>query len=237
MMNKKTIVMMISGCLLLSLVLIFTFITDTEAALSEADVQSILEDRYRGEAKAIAHSGSLYEVEFHSPFGQYLIEVDQNDGTIVSFTQTSQQSDYDGWEEGRDGETLSVNEIRDITRQTLSEDVEIQEATLHDEADNPFYRVKVVTSEGDGSLEIDARTGEVLLYTVEEEAPPEPISEQEAINIALSEHTGEIDDIDLEEQDGRLVYEIEVENDDTGIDADIIIDAYTGEVLSVEYDD
>lgn len=44
-----------------------------------------------------------------------------------------------------------------------------------------------------------------------------------------------IDDIDLEDKNGRLIYEVEIENGER--EAEIIIDAYTGEVIFVEIDE
>lgn len=57
------------------------------------------------------------------------------------------------------------------------------------------------------------------------------ISPEEAISIALGEYDGEVDDVDLERQGSRLVYEIEID------DTDIYVDANDGTVFNVEYDD
>jgi uncharacterized membrane protein YkoI len=61
------------------------------------------------------------------------------------------------------------------------------------------------------------------------------ISPNEAGNIALT-HIGKgvIDDIELEKEKGRLLYEVEIEYGDT--EADVYVDAYTGEVIYVDYD-
>lgn len=61
------------------------------------------------------------------------------------------------------------------------------------------------------------------------------ISVDEAKEIALSEHDGYVEDIELETDDGYAYYEVEIENGEE--DYDIYIEAYTGEVLSVDDDE
>lgn len=61
------------------------------------------------------------------------------------------------------------------------------------------------------------------------------ISVDEAKEIALSEHDGYVEDIELETDDGYAYYEVEIENGEE--DYDIYIEAYTGEVLSVDGDE
>lgn len=61
------------------------------------------------------------------------------------------------------------------------------------------------------------------------------ISIEEAMEIALSEQDGYVDDIELETDDGYTYYEVEIENGNE--DYDLYIDAITGDVLKVEKDD
>src|SRR5699024_402107 len=49
------------------------------------------------------------------------------------------------------------------------------------------------------------------------------ISKREAIQKALEQFSGDVDDVDLEDEDGRLYYEIEIERGD--LEAEIMIDA------------
>lgn len=61
------------------------------------------------------------------------------------------------------------------------------------------------------------------------------ISPEEAIEIALDEFPGKVDDIELDKEDGRLIYEIEIERND--MEADLEIDAYTGEIIVIEIEE
>jgi uncharacterized membrane protein YkoI len=63
-------------------------------------------------------------------------------------------------------------------------------------------------------------------------ATPE-ISEDEARTIAEEETGGTAGDVATEKEDGKLVYEVQVETDQGP--AEVEIDASTGEVLEVEY--
>ena len=61
------------------------------------------------------------------------------------------------------------------------------------------------------------------------------ISSDEAKTIALKLANGRITEFELDEDDGRLVYEIEIKTKD--VEHEIEIDAYTGKVLEHEIDD
>jgi len=61
------------------------------------------------------------------------------------------------------------------------------------------------------------------------------IDKDEALEIALAEFPGEVDSIELDEEDGRLIYEIEIESGDE--EAEFEIDAMTGEIIVIEIDD
>lgn len=60
------------------------------------------------------------------------------------------------------------------------------------------------------------------------------ISIKEAEEIALSQFPGTITQLELDEDDGRLIYEVEIENGED--EAEVEIDAYTGEILVVSID-
>ncbi len=64
------------------------------------------------------------------------------------------------------------------------------------------------------------------------------IGKQKAREIALQQAQGTVDDIDLERKQGKLVYEVEIEQSNRDDDdVEVKIDAATGQVLAVETDD
>jgi uncharacterized membrane protein YkoI len=66
------------------------------------------------------------------------------------------------------------------------------------------------------------------------EAPA--ITEEAAIEIALAEVAGKVTETELEHEDGKQVYEIEIVTAE-GVEMEIEIDAATGAVLEVEAED
>ncbi|MFK4997302.1 PepSY domain-containing protein [Bacillus sp. N9] len=64
------------------------------------------------------------------------------------------------------------------------------------------------------------------------------MTKAEAIEIALATVQGQVDDVDLEESNGLSYYlvEIELENDDER-EATVHINAITGEVVTITWDD
>ena len=61
------------------------------------------------------------------------------------------------------------------------------------------------------------------------------ISKEQAKKIALSKFNGKFEEIELDKDDGRLKYEIEMKNGNQ--EAEIEIDAYTGEILFMSTED
>jgi uncharacterized membrane protein YkoI len=75
---------------------------------------------------------------------------------------------------------------------------------------------------GDGASRLD--DGKDLL-------PQATITEHQAISVAQTAASGALNEVDLEHLDGRLVFNVDVG------DADVKVDAETGEVVRVDHDD
>ncbi|WP_374016029.1 PepSY domain-containing protein [Paenibacillus thiaminolyticus] len=124
------------------------------------------------------------------------------------------------------------------------------------------YRVTMELSTGTYEVDIDKDKGSIGGLTRTQAAPeleakppavqpdkqkppaaskPEPkpqqrITEDEAAAIALKHVSGEVDDIDLIQLDGVVYYLVEIDRED-GEDGTVQINAITGEVKSVTWDD
>lgn len=90
--------------------------------------------------------------------------------------------------------------------------------------------VSVESGEQIGLIEVESDS----LSDVEEEKEESfrQITEEQAIEIALNEKSGEVTDVLLKREFGRITYVIEVEVN--GIENYVIIDRETGEVLGIE---
>jgi len=114
--------------------------------------------------------------------------------------------------DGQSGEVLALNETSDPSAKN-------QETA---EQDNPNTNNQEET-EQEGINENNNRPNNHA-----------KISADTAKEIALNEFSGTIAELELDEEDERLIYEIEMENNED--EATIEIDAYTGEVIMVEID-
>ncbi|CAM3851332.1 PepSY domain-containing protein [Alkalicoccus chagannorensis] len=231
---KKTIqLMMIPAATALVLAAVLLFFFQQEETMEGSTVIEAIENRYQADVTNLYLESDGYHVSFTTASGEYEALIDAVDGDVLDMEQTRV---LEGEEEPAQ-EVLSEDEVRAIVEETVSGDVSIDTVERMGEDHAPYYRVTFQVEDRSGRMELDAFNGSIDLFTLEEETPLEPLSEEEAVAIALEEHEGEVDGVDLEEEDGRLVFEIEIENEASGVDADIILDAYTGEVLSVVFEE
>ena len=127
----------------------------------------------------------------------------------------------------------------------------VEEVELEDEKGTIVYEIELVSTDGtEHEVEVDAQTGEVLKVEADDDdeneeedsqnqaklAKQAKITEDEAINTALEKVPGTVNEIELEVENGTVVYEIEVLSTD-GTEQEVKVDAQTGEVLKVEADD
>jgi uncharacterized membrane protein YkoI len=83
----------------------------------------------------------------------------------------------------------------------------------------------VGASNNDDAGKVDAKANNTKTF----------LSIDEVKKIALQEVNGAVEDIELENESNKAVYEVDIEKDD--IDYDLYIDAYSGEIYSVDRDD
>lgn len=107
-----------------------------------------------------------------------------------------------------------------------------------------YYEVDIIKDQKEFDIKVDAASAEIVKVEenrndddreLEAAAKGAVISEDEAVAIAKKNITGEIVKIELDEDDGRLEYEMEL-NTSKG-EAEITIDATSGKVLELEQDD
>ena len=128
----------------------------------------------------------------------------------------------------------------------------VEEVELEDEKGTIVYEIELVSTDGtEHEVEVDAQTGEVLKVEADDDdeeneeedsqnqaelAKQAKITEDEAINTALEKVPGTVNEVELEDENGTMVYEIEVLSTD-GTEQEVKVDAQTGEVIKVEAND
>ena len=113
--------------------------------------------------------------------------------------------------------------------------------------DGPVYEVLVEQDNGDRKeVEVDGNSGEVLEVEDEENGEDDDedsisasnvsLSEEDAIDIATDEVNGTVEEIELENEDGMPVYEIELVASN-GSETEVTVHADEGTVLDIETED
>ena len=138
---------------------------------------------------------------------------------------------------------LSTNEAEKIALQEVDGIVESIE--LEKKNNKVIYEVEIENYDDDYDVYLDAYTGEI--YHIDRDDDDDDrvypangnvqniISQADAIAIAEQTVTGKMKEIERDKDDGFLIYEVELRTDRG--EAEVEIDAVTGNVLEVEWDD
>jgi uncharacterized membrane protein YkoI len=142
---------------------------------------------------------------------------------------------------------LTVEEAKAIAVKSVGGNVTGLE--LDRERSGDIYEVEVKSDGVEYDLDIDAKTGKVL-RTDKDDSDDDDwddidqddvvafdgkfISEKAATAIAMKKAKGTVSEIELDDEDGRVIYEIEIK--DGAYEYEFDIDAISGEVLKFEKD-
>lgn len=191
--------------------------------LSREAAETFVLERYdTNEIETLSYNNNAqtYELTFQRGAGHYGITIDAKSGAIQALTLIDMQ------EEPLEEEEAKAVLIDSYENETL--------AFTSTDLQDGQYQFEFTINGRSGTAVIDAATGTILSNTLEEETVL--LTPEQAAEIALAAVPGTVDDIDQETQNDRLVYEVDIEDTGRDDDALIIIDAYTGEVLSVIWD-
>ncbi|MED4018687.1 PepSY domain-containing protein [Sutcliffiella cohnii] len=244
--RKKVGILLIM--LTLTIAILFPmYLKPTEAALEEEEIKAIIHEQYTGTIirieKLDTDGGIIYVAQLDDNDRNYTIEIDAYSGDIVSVLQNDKKEDR-VQETSPLKNVISLTELNEIIHRTIDGETVIVSVLLNDESN--VYRVEGHQMDGSFFMEVDAFNGALLLYRVADELETEIkepeteqtlLTEEEAIVIALSNVEGEIDDVELIQQNGRSVYEVEIEVEDEDMEAYVYIDAYSGELLNIIWED
>lgn len=123
------------------------------------------------------------------------------------------------------------------------------------------YEIEITGDEYKYELKLDSNTGEIVKLDEKEKIKKQrnnennktndssekpnnhqqqngstfPISMDEAISIALQETGGTVKEAELDDDDGLTYYEIEIHSNEGEVEVEV--NAYTGEIIQISYDD
>ncbi|MED1864357.1 PepSY domain-containing protein [Fictibacillus nanhaiensis] len=227
-MNKKIAV--ISGIMIVILLLVFgtrEWVNGKQGStLEKEEMNRIVSTKYTGEILSTELTNRddkhQYKTVLKSEQGVYVIWSDAVSGDILDMNRSGKQESQEG--------RITKNEAEKIA----AKHGEVKSAEYMEE--NKVYLVSVQNEGKTYTLQINGTTGYIVSKDeVEiENEPAEPntkITKEEARQIAQKEVKGTITDIELDDEDGVIVYEVEVETKTK--ESQVIINAFSGEVTSV----
>lgn len=143
-------------------------------------------------------------------------------------------------------EKIGFGKAEEIARDII--DGQMTDIELERENGKQYYDIEMYANGYEYDIEVDAITGEVLKNKREKEndfdddkkvastqaSSAVKISAEDAVKAALAVVSGEVEDVELEHDDGRVYYDIEIDN--RYEEHEVKVDATNGEILEVETD-
>lgn len=190
-------------------VLTFSFLqtssSSNEPSLTNTEIKNLVSEQYPGE---------IAEPELKIDANQPVYEIDVTDDQTV----------YGLKLDGHSGEVLNIVK-KEVKKKPATAKKPKKEKEVSEKPKEPSKEPK----------EEEKPKEEPKEQAKEKEVPKTVLSVEEVSKIALQQFSGEIDEIELDEENGRLIYEIEIERGEQ--EAEIEIDAYTGEVIVIEIEE
>lgn len=217
--------------------------SETTQPLPKKEIVDTIQTQYPGKVTNVSLAQDkgvpTYEAELTGETKKFALQLDASSGKVLDLQETEELSDgaKKKAENKKENSKKASSKQEELYHESANpkEDKQNQKEKQKDHAQNEKqsnenFSEKHKRNNEQASNEKKAEEKE------KQDAKSNPvISEHEAIEKALEQFSGNVDDVDLEDDDGRLYYEIEVERED--LEAEIMIDAYTGEVLIIEIDD
>ena len=169
--------------------------------------------------------------------GAVAVGATKNDYPTVNLQQTNKEKNN----------MISSNEAVNIALKKVNGTVDKVE--LENKQGQYYYEVEIDTEAVEYEFDIDAVTGEILSYKEDQQDDDDQLNRNEisnttqnnyitaekAIEIAEKEVNGKVIEIERDEEDGRLIFEIELKT--SSGEAELKLDAITGKILKIENED
>lgn len=212
--------------------------------LSEEDVTDKVKMQYPGEITELELNENgkapVYEIEIAIDGKEYELLIDGDSGEVLKLDEKLTTAANE--EQKAQNNAEKADEAQ--TENNEAESLQLREKTKNNETDKAEKQSSENSADKDRQTDNNEKTTVKAPSNKEDSEKEQPvkkskqkqsiITNQEAIDIALEQFNGRVEGIELDEEDGRLVYEIELES--SRGEADIEIDAYTGKVLVVDID-
>ncbi|MCY8717313.1 PepSY domain-containing protein [Bacillus spizizenii] len=196
-----------------------------EDVLSKEAVVKKVEASYEGKVTKVTQSKDkkTYDMTFENPKGTYFIKADAKSANILSMNRVKAMNPSAMTE--KEAEHLALERVPGTVKKQTQQN-RVATYTIQKE-DGETYEVKIDMN-AKAVVSADRISGEDQQKT--------PITKNEAKSIAERETGGTADDADLEKSEGTLIFEVDVDLPDDK-EATVKINAYTGKVANIVYED
>ncbi|MDY0410441.1 PepSY domain-containing protein [Virgibacillus soli] len=238
---KKKLILTISIsaiALVLGFGLYHTNASQQDPKLSFDDIKELVKQQYPGELTEIElekdYNRVVYEVELEGNGKKYSIKLDGNTGEVLKMKEKQisqktpvQQVEIEEHEDTQDTQIAQNNDSTNTKSNQSNKEVKKEKS----EENSNHHENKSDDKEKHKSNHKEKHKSKEK-KKVDKKAV---ISVAEATEIALKEFPGYVTEVELDEDDGRLIYEIEIKSGDK--EAEFEIDAITGKILVIDIDD
>lgn len=238
-MKKKTIIIagVLTATIVFGLGIYQSDASQGSPTLSQDEIISLVSAQYPGTIKEIElekeRNRAVYEIEIVNDGIEYELKVDGSSGEIIKLKEKKKLDDEKSIEvvevQDKETETEKENKISETKKENKESETAKENKVSKTVEENKVSETKLEKKQvsPNNKKQADAKKEQKNKQTV--------ISMEQAIAIAQKEFPGTVSEAELDEDDGRLIYEIEIEAKDE--EAEFEIDAMTGEILVIEIDD
>lgn len=234
-MRKKAL--MISGALLLAIVFIVVLgycgAKDKATISAQEAAQTVLQ-QYEGEVLETSRSGALYIVKLQTAAGLYEVEVKTDGSGIYGITALEQFTNGEGnsgqgsEEDGQESAPAPETSAQPTASPSPDGSATPESSVMPDPTPGSNNGGKPTATPDKGEKPTSTPTPP--------SSRPALISEDRAIELALAQVAGTVEDVDLERKGDTRYYLVEIETED-GKEAQVQIQAASGKVMSITWGD
>ncbi|MBS4201096.1 PepSY domain-containing protein [Bacillus sp. FJAT-49732] len=214
----------------LSIIFYQWFSMESSKTISEQEASELVTTKYSGKISQVQLTEDDYIIKLEKNSGLYEVKVNIHTGEISSLTQIKKNQTNIG-----KNNVLNEEQIKRIATSAGTGKLESLTQTLLN--NQLIFTAVLVEKHQRTYVKVDAHTGKVLSINTEKlNEPSKRITKQEAIKIAIRQVPGEVDEVKIKSIDNLTYYFVEIDTKDDR-EATIQIQAITGEVKSVTWDD
>lgn len=223
-------------------VLIQQFMTSgtSAAPMTEGEAVQFINEQYPDSTpELIDENDNTFLFNLTNDYGTYELEIDRENKSVAYLNSISLNKSAEGEDSGTAGPDQSASdELTEEEIVAIAQENSTGEVVSVTQLEDNMYEVVIEEEDRILTITVDGNAGESQITGEETKNTEEPariLSEQEAINIALGVVNGEVDDADLEQENGVPYFLIEIETEEN--DATVQINAISGEIMSTVWDD